>query len=152
MADNPYDGLRSLALGTTAEALQLDGLGPDDCYGILMETGYEEAVATLVCFLTGDTSLYFSNGGGVIGAGKHANVADAAKRFVTMGTQFVHEMREAVEFPSPALGTTTFYVLTTQARHAFSTLEADLGNGRSALSPLFHAGHEVIFSLRRFAP
>src|SRR6185503_9039174 len=74
MADNPYAGLRSLALGTTAETLKLGNWGPDDCYGILMETGYETAVATLVCFVTGDTSLYFSNGGGVIGAGKHANV------------------------------------------------------------------------------
>jgi len=152
MADNPYAGLRSLALGTTAETLKLGNWGPDDCYGILMETGYEKAVATLVCFVTGDTSLYFSNGGGVIGAGKHANVADAAKRFVTMGTKFVHEMREAAEFPLPALSATTFYVLTTRARYAFAASEADLGNGRSALSPLFHAGHEVIFNLRRFAP
>ncbi|HUJ47600.1 MAG TPA: hypothetical protein VLV55_10755 [Rhizomicrobium sp.] len=148
MADNPYAGLRSMALGTTAEALKLDALGPNDCYGILMETGYEQAVATLVCFLSGDTSLYFSNGGGVIGAGQHANVADAAKRFVTMGAKFVHEMREAAEAPLPALGVTIFYVLTTRARYAFDAPETELGNSRSALSPLFHAAHEVIFNLR----
>src|SRR5262249_2976490 len=77
MSDNPYAGLRSMALGMMADALRLDGLTPDECYGLLMETGYDKAVVTLACFLTGDTSLYFSNGGGIIGAGKHASVADA---------------------------------------------------------------------------
>jgi len=152
MADYPYAGLRSMALGMTPEALRLEGLGPDDCYGILMETGYGEAVATLACFLSGDTSLYFSNGGGVIGAGEHPNVASAAKRFVSAGTNFVHEMRETTEYPLPTVGMTIFYVLAPRARHTFDAPEADLGRGRSALSPLFHAGHEVISKLRQFAP
>jgi hypothetical protein len=35
--------------------------------GVLMETGYDSATVTLFALSDGTTSLYFSNGGGVIG-------------------------------------------------------------------------------------
>jgi hypothetical protein len=41
---------------------------------LLMETGYPEAVATLVAVADGTSSLYFSNGGGFIGVGTPAGV------------------------------------------------------------------------------
>src|SRR6202000_2543995 len=65
--DNPYSGLRSMALGQTAETLKLHGLKPGDCSAIRMEMGSPKAVLPLACFLTGDRSLYTSNGGGIIG-------------------------------------------------------------------------------------
>jgi len=45
---------------------------------VVMETGYPEAVASLVVVADGTTSLYFSNGGGIIGAGEHSSVRTAA--------------------------------------------------------------------------
>ncbi len=52
-----------------------------------METGYREAVATLVGVVDGTSSLYFSNGGGFIGAGSHAAVAEANRTFVARSQQ-----------------------------------------------------------------
>ncbi len=43
---------------------------------LVMETGYPEGVATLVCVVDGSTNLYFSNGGGVIGAGERREVRE----------------------------------------------------------------------------
>lgn len=51
-------------------------------WGILMETGYPQGIATLVSLADGTTSLYFSNGDGMIGGGQHANIAQASKAFV----------------------------------------------------------------------
>ena len=67
--------LRTQALTRTARDI---GVAPSSAhptvFGILMETGYPEAVATLVVFAEGSTSVYFSGGGGVIGAGEHESV------------------------------------------------------------------------------
>lgn len=148
MADSPYAGLRSMALGTTAEALKLDGVGPGECYGVVMDTGYERAVVTLACFLTGDASLYFSNGGGIIGSGQHASVAAAAKQFIQMAAKFVPQMQVTAESPTPAVGMTFFYALTPRARYSFGAPEIDFGNKRSILFPLFYAGQDVVTAIR----
>ena len=62
-----YDGLRQQILRLTPDQLGESAYAP--ILALLMETGYSEAVATLVGVVDGTTSLYFSNGGGVIGAG-----------------------------------------------------------------------------------
>jgi hypothetical protein len=53
---------------------------------------------------------------------------------------------ETCPIPEPAH--TVFYVLTDSGILTGGALENDLGHGRHALSPLFHAGHEVISQLR----
>jgi hypothetical protein len=118
-------------------------------YGVLMETGYAGAIVTLVAYATGDASLYFSNGGGVIGAGKNEAVRDAAKNFVADGQFFLEQMERATECPAPASGRTHFYLLTDRGIYASrSYLEDDLGSGRADLSELFFAGHAVISEIR----
>src|SRR4029453_5694813 len=75
-----YDGLRQ-------QLLQIDpsevGLSPTAqlarVWGLMMETGHFNAVSTLLCLAAGTTSLYLSSGGGIIGAGEHAQVADATR-------------------------------------------------------------------------
>jgi hypothetical protein len=67
---NVFHGLRNRALTVTAPEL---GLEPDPAapiHGVIMETGYPEAVATFVCLRDGAVSLYLSTGGGVIGGGQ----------------------------------------------------------------------------------
>src|SRR5258708_14763878 len=54
---------------------------------LLMETAYPKAVATLACFADGTTSLYFSTGGGMLGAGQHESVRAAASAFLATATR-----------------------------------------------------------------
>jgi len=145
-AANPYAGLRKLALATTRASLQADHSG--SCYGVLMETGYPQGVATLVCFLSGECSLYFSNGGGTIGAGAHGSVAEAAKSFVQACDGFLSKMDRAADCPLPAEGHTIFYALTDGGTYCHSALELDLGHRRSEFSELFYLGHAVITQIR----
>jgi hypothetical protein len=46
----------------------------------------------LVAVADGSASLYFSNGGGVIGAGEHANVSKLAKELVDYSSNFAKHL------------------------------------------------------------
>lgn len=141
--------LRDEALKHTAADF---GLEPDDqhprVWGVLMETGYPKAVATLVTFAEGSTSLYFSNGGGIIGAGEHLPVRDASKQLLMIADRFFDEFEPAAETPMPDLGRVRFYVHGFDGLRTAEAPEDDLGYDRHKLSPVFHQAHEVIGQIR----
>lgn len=141
-----------MALDLVAADIGITPSTPNTPYGVLMETGYPDATATLVCFVTGIASLYFSTGGGVTGASRHEEVSAAATDFVKMSAQYLGAMRKTENFPVPAPGKTTFYVKTASGVLTTTARETDLGNMRSALSPLFHAGQNVITQIRLKSP
>jgi hypothetical protein len=117
-------------------------------WGILMETGYPEAVVTLVSLADGTTSLYFSNGGGMIGGGTHATLARSAKAFVATAEKYFQQMDLTKAFPLPTVGRVRFYVLTFSGALTLDVDENELGDGRHALSPLFYSGQDVIAQFR----
>jgi hypothetical protein len=143
-----YVTLRNLAL--TLDPAQID-FKPDPSnpiFGVLMETGYKDAVVTLSAIGDGSVSLYFSNGGGIIGLGQHEGPRNACFAFLSDARQFISHLRRTKEFPLPQTGDTTFYFLTINGVLTLSAKEADLGNNRLPLSPLFHKGQEVITEAR----
>jgi hypothetical protein len=143
-----YTELRNKAL--SLEPVQI-GLKPDQSnpiFGILMETGYKDAVVTLSAIGDGSVSLYFSNGGGIIGLGQHEEPRKACFSFLSFARQFLSELQSTKEFPLPQKGYTTFYFLTINGVFTLTAKEADLGNNRLPLSPLFHKGQEVITQAR----
>lgn len=117
-------------------------------WGVLMETGYPEAAVTLVALGDGTASLYFSSGGGVIGGGPHPSIDAAARRLVGLAGSHLSKMSRTSEFPLPASGEVTFYVLTTNGVLQADAREETLGAGDHPLSELFFAGHHVITGLR----
>src|ERR687898_1781909 len=86
-----YLGLRGQALALTRELLDPETASDGPVLALLMETGYPEAVATLVGLADGTTSMYFSNGGGMIGAGQHEDVAAATHRWLELGQQVIDQ-------------------------------------------------------------
>ena len=143
-----YADLRRQVLALTPE--QLGDAVPADAsvLAMLMETGYPEAVATLIAVADGTTSLYFSNGGGVIGAGTHDAVADASQRWLHASAGALSELSAMTDPTLPAVGDTQFVAVTRDGVRGLVAPEDDLGEGRHRLSPLFHAGHDVITQIR----
>ena len=141
--------LRAQALTRSAEELGL-APGPEhpNVFGILMETGYPEAVATLAVFVEGSTSLYFSSGGGVIGAGEHESVRATHAPFFAEAEARLGLFSKAAETPLPAVGRVRFFVRTFAGTVTAEADEEDLGEMRHELSRLFHAGHDVITAVR----
>ena len=69
---------------------------------VLMDWNVGGSVATLVAFDDGTVSLYLSSGGGIIGAGAHANVARAAAPFREQAHAILSKLSPATTFPLPA--------------------------------------------------
>ena len=144
-----YSGLRENALSITRADAGIPSPSADSPgWGILMETGHGEVTVTLFALADGTTSLYFSNGAGVIGGQAHEAVRRANQEFLSQANKFLRYLKPCQSFPIPEASHTVFYVLTDSGIFTGGALEADLGYGRDPLSPLFHAGHEVISQLR----
>jgi hypothetical protein len=142
-----YMGLRQRVLSLTPEQLG-DELADAPILALLMETGYPEAVATLVAVVDGTSSLYFSNGGGLLGAGEHDAVAQASRRWLETGREFLPELSQLTDVPLPDEGMTQFVAVTPEGLRSAVVPEEELGEGRHGLSPLFYAGHDVITQIR----
>jgi hypothetical protein len=144
-----YSALRHQALSTQRTEVGIPAPPPEaPAWGILMETGYPEATATLFALSDGTSSLYLSSGGGVIGGHAHQSVREANAELLQTANHYYQHLKPSESFPLPAAGHTLFYVLTDSGVLTGGGRENDLGLGRHPLSPLFHAGHRVITQLR----
>ena len=143
-----YAGLRKQVLHLTQDQLGDDFAGAP-ILALLMETGYPETVATLVGVADGTSSLYFSSGGGVIGAGAHAAVADATARWLETGVTVLPRLSVFTEDPPvPGQGMTQVVAVTPKGRFGAVAPEAELGEGRHELSQFFYAAQDVITQIR----
>jgi hypothetical protein len=139
-----YIGLRDRAL--SPDAKQLNVAGP--VLSVLMETGYPQAVATLVAVADGATSLYFSDGGGMIGAGEYPQVREVALELIKFSGGSLNILEKTDKYPLPKKEFTRFYVVTSAGVYTAEVLEKDLGEERHALSSLFFQGHKLISYIR----
>jgi len=144
-----YAGLRSQVFATRPEDV---GITPSQAlphvWGALMEFQRPGAVVTLVALVDGTTSLYFSNGGGIIGAGSHPAVAEAARDFVAAAEAAHAQMQPAADFPLPAAGHVRFYALTFTGVRTAERPEEALVSRRDDLWPLFSAGNAVLTQIQ----
>ena len=147
-----FSELREQALRLTPDQLGEAVPAEAGILALLMETAYREAVATLVAVADGTTSLYFSNGGGFVGAGTHPTVAEASRLWLEAGGTFLPALSNVTEPPLPGVGTTQFVAVTPEGLRGAFAPEDDLGGNRHELSPLFHAAHEVITQIRLTQP
>jgi hypothetical protein len=143
-----YSGLRNMVLSTKSDSIGVKLKDTNEVWGVVMETGYPEAVASLVALADGTVSLYFSNGGGIIGLGPHAGPQRAAQSFLAASQQFSKQVQPTKSYPLPKPSYTRFYLLTGNGVLTTEAKEDDLGNNRHLLSPLFYKGHELISEVR----
>ena len=143
-----YAGLRKQVLDLRPGDLSLPSEDHPAVIAVLMETGYSEAVVTLVAVADGSASLYFSNGGGVIGAGDHEEVTTAAKSFVSSSQEYLPKASPTETYPLPQRGSVRFYLVTGKGIYTAQGVKDDLGYNRHEFSGLFHKGHELIAAIR----
>ena len=124
---------------------------PDDIRCVVMDWNLGgESVATLVAFDDGTTSLYLSSGGGVIGAGEHENVRQAAARFRAAAADVRERFLPTDSFTRPPSGHSRFFIVTrarTLATPAISN--RDLRQEGNALAALGTAAQAAITEIRR---
>jgi len=147
-----YTGLRDQVFQLKPDAIGQVDTAPSTVLAVLMETGYPEAVATLVGVADGTASLYFSNGGGIIGGGEHVSVRKVCGEYLTLAQDFVSKSNITDTFPLPKQGYVRCYLVTRGGVYTFEAAEDDLGYERHPCAPLFHKGHELITAIRENTP
>ena len=143
-----YRDLRNRIFKLDPAKIGLSPSASNQIWGVLMETGYPDAVVTLVTIADGTVSLYFSNGGGIIGVGEHEGPRKACYSFLSLAPNFIKYTKPTQKFPLPKEGNTRFYFLTYDGILTAENKEDDLGNERLPLSPFFLKAHEVIAQAR----
>jgi hypothetical protein len=144
-----YSELRQLALNTTAETLEIT-LEQDriQAFGVVIDIGTEEGFGTFVAFRTGDTSMYTSGGGGIIGGIGHERVRNAAVALVQKAETRINDMEPTTETPLPAVGFVHLYVLTNKGKYYADDTELNFFTTAGKFADLSAAANEMISELR----
>lgn len=146
-----YRQMRQEALTVRASELDWERRRPP-VWGAIMDVGLPSgAVATLVVFADGTTSLYASTGGGIVGAGPQRDVRHASDEFLEVAgaaNAALANHEPADQFPLPTAGRVRFYLRTDRALRSAEASEDELKAGGHALSALYAAGQEVLAKVR----
>ena len=107
-------------------------------------------VATLLAFFDGTTSLYFSTGGGILGAGAHAPVERAATRFRQHAVAERARFKPASSFELPQGGIVVLYIVTDRETLSSGPIPtSELEKGSHPLTALGGSAQAVITAVRQ---
>jgi hypothetical protein len=142
-----YSRLRFQVLTITREQASIQTPPSDNpVWAVLMETGYPNATETLALVSDGTSSVYVSNGDGVIGGHGYENVRKANADFFKLVNRDWQHFQPTQSSPIPEVGHTVFYARTDDGLLSSGGAQESLVRGH-VLSDLFQAGHEAITQL-----
>ena len=143
---NPYQSLRFLAI--TTPPYKYNGIKVDTVYGIVMDYPVKNGVGTLSAYITGESSLYMSNGSGIINGEKHESVRRAAMGLVELAACNMASSIPTTRFPLAANGYVRFYILTTEGVRTTWIRLADKNGENEEGEVLFQEANKLIRSLQ----
>ena len=112
--------------------------------GFIMETGYPNAIFTLVALSDGAVSLYFSTGGGMMNVHAHEGPAKASLALAGVLKRFIADMPPALDTAPPERGIVKLYILTNTGPRGVSGPGADFAENRRPQTPLFEAASALL--------
>jgi len=142
-----YRGLRAQAFALAQGDLEMTQDG--EVLAVVMDTDLGDAAYTLLAAADGALSLYFSNGGGIIGTGEYQRVGAQAAAFVGQAAGYSAHLAECADPALPGGGQVRTSVVFEGRVLSGEFDEEDLGNDRLPLSPLFHQAHHLIATVRQ---
>ena len=116
-------------------------------FAILMDTGYPGATVTVAASAEGATSLSISNGFFFGSSEFHEDVRRANTKFIETANRLLEHFEPRESFPIPETWRITVYALTDASILGADVAITDLVKNQHALTPLFHAGREVLEEL-----
>ncbi len=145
---NPYMEMRAMAFSAKADEIGLGDISDDKVYGLITEIAMNPGSASIISFLSGDTSLYLSSGGGFIGAGQHEEVREMVIQKVDGFQRYLSKAKKTDEPKLPEKGKVSFNFLTKNGIYSATENMADIESGQSELSGLFREVNEIITQIR----
>ena len=109
--DNPYLGLRQLALDTKPEDIGVTVDNNEQIYAAVVDLPLTNGITTFVCFFDGTVSLYYQNGGGMLGIGeKYEEVKKAGISFLFSAGQTIQFIKPSQNFNLPTNNIISVYL------------------------------------------
>lgn len=145
-----YADLRALALAWKPDQSSTsDGIV---VYGMVMDWAIDEVTATTVAFSTGDASIYYSTGGGIVGGIGHASVRAAATQFIHGGQTYLGGAHLVDSTPLPEREHVCFYFLTNRGIYGAAEHMMYMEDETSSWYDLFILCNNVITMMRATHP
>jgi hypothetical protein len=140
--------MRDLMFTTSPAQLKLTLL-PCGLWAGTMEFEVSGTWVTLLAIVDGTTSLYFGSGGGIIGAGGHAGVREAAQMFLETLDKASAGFTKVSAYPLPGAGRLHFYALKADGVYASPEIdESEFAKPGHELLPLYAAAQNLITQIR----
>jgi len=118
-------------------------------WGVVMETGYSNGIATLVALADGTTNLYLSAGGGSsVAAGTRPAVAAATHALLSTAEASIGNFALDDTDHVPKVGYVRLRLLGWADRRGAEAEEDQISQPGHPLAPVFHAAHAVVTQLR----
>jgi hypothetical protein len=144
---NPYVLLKEKALQTSAQELHLSQTTEmPKVFGMLMEQDLGPGSYTLVAFGEGSVSIYWSSGGGVIGAGEHEVVRNAAAKWLELAQQTYAKGNPGQGVSSPNV--VLFVWRGFQGDRFIRSTPQELASPNNPLHEMYDAAQQVIAHIR----
>ena len=146
--ENPYPGLRQMSFDIDMEKLNI-AFESDELrvYGVIAEWDMGSATVTMVAFITGDTSLYLSSGGGFIGAGKHQDVSEMVFDFVNLSNTMLELASQDDSTDLPGTEEIHFHFKTNKGKYLIRDTMENM-NTDSDNAQFFGAVNQVLALIR----
>jgi hypothetical protein len=142
---NPYQSLRFLAI--TTPPYKYSGIQIDSVYGVVMDYPVKNGTGTLSAYITGECSLYMSNGSGIINGEKHESVRLSAMDLVELASRNMSTAMPTTRYPSATNEFVRFYILTTEGVRTTWFRVSDL-NRHEEGHALFAEANKVIRAMQ----
>ncbi len=145
----PGVGLRYVLLTTPPDKFDFSADADfPTVYGVLTDWNLADTTATIVGLRDGTASLYTTGTFGIIGGFAHEAVRSAALRYVQAAEQLADYCVPVTDFPYPAPGDVTFYLLTYDGVVRCEASEQALAKRTDPTTLLFAAAQDVLTQLR----
>jgi hypothetical protein len=141
-----------LALRQAVFDLPCKGVIPtsNGVFAFVMEVGSDDATFcySLVSVADGAASIYFSNGGGFIGAEEHEGVSKISKELLYYAKGFEEFLDKRDDYPLPSPAMIRFYLIMKGGVLSSEFPDDVLASGESPLSDLFYKANDLITAIR----
>ena len=117
-------------------------------WGVVMDMGMPNGIATMIAVADGTVSMYTSAGGGIIGVGPHEGPKRVASDLLQAAPEFSSHCEPTTVFPLPKTGNIRFYLMGPEKIVTKEVNAQELSGGRHELSPLFSKCNALLTEIR----
>jgi hypothetical protein len=144
--DKLFTSMRNAALSTNPKEIGIKNLPEKEItvFGVIIDMVFDEGIATLVTYQTGDASMYYSFGGGFINGASHIEINKSAKELVSFAQSFIPKAAPTIDKTLSAETAVKFYLLTNKGLFSHEEKIEYIALKDSIWNSLFKTANKVI--------